>query len=188
MIFANQLKPGTAIKYEGKIFMINSTSVAGTAQRRRSFHVKMYDLHTNQNIDKSFGETDKFEEPDLKRRLVTLSYKKGREYVFMDAEDYAEFTMPEARLERAKYFLREGEEYRLLVIDGAPVWVELPTSGVLTVTETAPPANSAQGSSALKEATVEGGLVIKVPPFIKVGEKVKVSTETLEYLGKATEK
>jgi elongation factor P len=185
MIFANQLKPGTAIKHEGKIFMINSTSVAGTAQRRRSFHVKMYDLVTNQNIEKSFGEKDEFEEPDLKRRPVTLSYKKGRDYVFMDTEDYQEYVLPESRAERQRYFLRESEEYRLLVIDGSPVWVELPPSFVLTVSETAPPTNSAQGSSALKEATLEGGLVVKVPPFIKVGEKLKISTETLEYLGKA---
>jgi elongation factor P len=185
MLFANQLKPGTPVLYEGKAYMVDSTVTSGTAQRRRSFTIKMHDLRTGQNFEKSFGEMDKFEEPDLKRREVQLSYKQGKNFVFMDQEDYQEYPIPEARLEREKYFLREGETYRLMIIDEEPCGLELPTAFTLAVTETAPPANSAQGSSQLKEAKVEGGLVVKVPPFIKVGDKLRVSTETYEYLGKA---
>lgn len=185
MLFANQLKPGAAVVVDGRAMMVVSSTVAGTAQRRRTFHVKMRDVVTGQNLEKAFGETDKFEEPDLKRREVQLSYKKGRSYVFMDQEDFQEYELPEESLERARYFLREGETYRLLVIDGQPAGLELPSAFTLEVTETAPPTNLAAGSSALKEARLESGLVVKVPPFIRVGEKVRVSTETFEYLGKA---
>lgn len=185
MLFANQLKPGTPVMYEGRAFMVDSTVTSGTAQRRRSFTIKMHDLRTGQNVEKSFGETDKFDEPDLRRREVELSYKKGRNYVFMDQEDYSEFTIPEDRLAKERYFLREGEAYRLMIINDEPCGLDLPTAFVLAVTETAPPANSSQGSSQLKEATVEGGLVVKVPPFIKVGDKLRISTATYEYLSKA---
>jgi elongation factor P len=185
MLFANQLKPGSVVSYEGKTFMVDSNVTSGTAQRRRSFTIKMHDLRTGQNIEKSFGEMDKFEEPNLQRREVQLSYKKGRDFVFMDNVDYQEHSIAEARLEKERPFLREGESYRMMIIDDAPVGIELPTACVLAVVETAPPTNSAAGSSQLKEATVEGGLVVKVPPFIKVGDKLRVSTETHEYLGKA---
>jgi elongation factor P len=165
--------------------MVDSTVTSGTAQRRRSFTIKMHDLRTGQNLEKSFGEMDKFEEPDLQRREVQLSYKKGKAWVFMDNQDYQEHEIPDERLARERAFLREGESYRLMIIDGEACGLELPTAFTLAVTETAPPTNSAQGSSQLKEAKVEGGLVVKVPPFIKVGDKLRVSTETYEYLGKA---
>lgn len=184
MLFANELKPGQAVLYEGRAYLVDSNVTSGTAQRRRSFTIKMHDLRTGQNIEKSFGESDKFQEPDVKRREVELSYQKGRDFVFMDKQDYQEHVITAERLEKKKYFLREGETYRLMIIDDEPCDLELPTAFVMEVSETAPPTNSAQGSSQLKEATCEGGLVVKVPPFIKVGDKLRVSTETLEYLGK----
>jgi elongation factor P len=185
MLFANQLKPGTPVVVEGRAYMVESTSVGGTAQRRRTFHVRLRDILTGQNVEKSFGETDRFEEPELKRRDVQLSYKKGREWVFMDQEDYQEYALSEETLGRAKHFLREGEAYRILLLDGRPTGLELPSAFVLEVVETAAPTHAAQGSSAAKEAKLEGGLTVRVPPFIKVGEKIRISTDTLEYLGKA---
>lgn len=185
MIFANELKPGSTVIHEGRVCVVDSSVTSGTAQRRRSFTIKMHDLRTGQNFEKSFGETDRFEAPDIKRREVQLSYKAGRSYVFMDSEDYSEYEILEDRLAAQRWFLREGEAYRLLIIDGEPCGLDLPTAFVLAVAETAPPANSAQGSSQLKEATLEGGLVVKVPPFVKVGDKLRISTSTHEYLSKA---
>lgn len=185
MITANQLKPGTPVMVDGHAYIVESTTAAGTAQRRRTFHVKLRHVITGQNLDKSFGETDKFEEPELVKRDVQLSYRRGRDCIFMDSEDFQEYALGPAQLEKARYFLREGESYRALILDGIPVGLELPTAFTLTVTETAAPTNTAAGSSALKDALVEGGLNVKVPPFIKVGEKLRISTATLEYLGKA---
>jgi elongation factor P len=185
VLFANELKPGNAVVYEGRAYLVDSNVTSGTAQRRRSFTIKMHDLRTGQNFEKSFAEGDKFEEPDVKRREVDLSYMQGRDYVFMDKQDYQEYVMTAARLEKKRWFLRQGESYRILIIDEDPCELELPSAFILAVTETATPTNSAQGSSQLKEATTEAGLVVKVPPFIKVGDKLRVSTETLEYLGKA---
>jgi elongation factor P len=185
MLTANQLKPGTPVMVEGRAYIVDSTSVGGTAQRRRTFHVKMHDVVTGQNFEKSFGETDKFEEPELKKREVQLSYKKGREHIFMDQEDFQEYSLSEEQLAKARYFLREGESYRILILDERPVGLELPSAFTLAVTETAAPTNMAAGSSALKDALLESGLTVKVPPFIKVGERLRISTETLEYLGKA---
>jgi elongation factor P len=185
MLLANQLKPGVAVIVDGRALMVESATVAGTAQRRRTYHVRMRDILTGQNLERSFGETDKFEEPELERRNAQLSYRKGREWVFLDEEDYGERVLTDEQIERAKKFLKEGETYRLLVLDGRPVGVELPPSVTLGITETAAPLHGAQGSSALKEATLENGLIVRVPPFLKAGDRIKVSTETLEYLGKA---
>src|SRR5436853_266558 len=84
----------------------------------------------------------RFEEPDMQRREVQLSYKQGKNFVFMDQVDYQEYQIPEARLEKERYFLREGETYRLMIIDGESCGLELPSNFELTVEETAPPANS----------------------------------------------
>lgn len=185
MIFANEVKPGSTIIFEGRVCIADSNVTSGTAQRRRSFTIKMHDMRTGQNFEKSFSETDKFEEPNMKRRECALSYKSGKNFVFMDNEDYTEYEISEDSLEKQKPFLRENETYRVLIIDEQPAGLELPPSMNFVVTETAPPTNQATGSSQLKEAVCENGIVVKVPGFVKTGDKLRVSTATHEYLGKA---
>ena len=185
MLFANELKPGSTVVFDGRVFIVDSNVTSGTAQRRRSFNIKMHDMRTGQNIEKSFSETDRLEEPNMKRREVTFSYKSGQNYVFMDNEDYQEYEITQESLAKQLPFIREGETFRVLLIDEIPAGLELPAAIVLAVAETAPPTNSAAGSSQLKEATLDGGLVVKVPPFVKVGDKIRVSTDTREYLSKA---
>ncbi len=183
MISGNHLRPGSVILYGGHVYQVESSVRAGTAQRRASFHVKLRNVETGENLQKTFQGDDELEEPALEKRDAQYSYRKGRELYFLDQVDYNEHMLPEDRAGNARHFLREGDVYRLLVVDGNAIALELPPAVTLEVVETAPPMHGAS-ENVYKDAKLETGLVVKVPPFLKQGEKVRVSTETLEYLGK----
>lgn len=182
MISGNELRPGTVVEHEGRVWIVESSVRAGTAQRRASFHVKMRDARTGENLQTTFQDDDSFEEPALEKHEAQYTYRKGKDIFFLDQTTYEEHGLSETALGPSRHFLLEGETYRLILIDGAAVGVELPSAVTLTVAECAPPI---KGDGNQKDAVLDTGLRIKVPAFLKQGEKVRVSTETLEYLGKA---
>ncbi len=184
MISASHLKPGSVILHGGQIFQVEATSRGGTGQQKATFHAKLRNLETGERLERAFHGDQSFEEPAVERREAQYSYRKGREFVFIDQVDFNEHTLTENQLGNAVRFLREGEMVQLLVVDGRALSLQLPGAVALEIVETAPPVHG-QVDSVLKEAKLETGLVIKVPQFMKQGEKVRVSTETLEYLGRA---
>jgi elongation factor P len=106
-------------------------------------------------------------------------------YVFMDGESFEQMEIAGDQLGDQVNWLVESLEVKVMVFEGRALGVELPPSVEVEVTETAPQPKSATATNQLKEATVETGARIRVPPFIENGQRVKVNTETGEYLGKA---
>jgi len=103
----------------------------------------------------------------------------------MDCETFEELELGEAQFGGRSAFLVEGQEFRVTFIDGQPTSVELPDSVPMKVTFTAPPGHSVGGgSSVTKEATVENGLEVRVPLFVKTGDTIRVDTRTKAYAGK----
>jgi len=170
------------IEHEGRVWLVESSVRAGTAQRRWSFHVKMRDVRTGENLQATFQDDNSFEEPALEKHDAQFTYRKGKELFFLDQTTFEEHALSEKALGNARYFLIEGEMTELMLIDDVAFGVSLPTSMALTVTECPPPM---KGDSTLKDALLETGLTVKVPAFLRQGEKIRVSTDTLEYLGKA---
>jgi elongation factor P len=105
--------------------------------------------------------------------------------VFMDSESFEEFSLLPAALHGCEPFLSEGEEYRVMYVDGQPLSLAMPENIKLRVKETAAPSHG-QGNAGgvMKEATLDNGLEIRVPLFIKVGDAVRVDTRTKSYAGK----
>jgi elongation factor P len=100
----------------------------------------------------------------------------------MDSKTFDQFTVDSDTLGDSRWYLMENEEYGVLVYEGNPMSLNLPSSVILTVTETEPGVKGDSVSNIMKPATVETGLNIKVPLFIKEGDKVKIDTRTGEYL------
>ena len=148
--------------------------------------LKMRNLLTRAVFDKTFKAGDKFKEPDLAQVPASYLYSDGDGSHFMDQESYETHTLNGEMVGDALDYLVEGQIIQIQKYNGNPIGLQLPTHVELTVTYTEPGARGDTASgNVTKPAKLETGLEIKVPLFIKEGERVKVSTETREFAGRA---
>jgi elongation factor P len=147
--------------------------------------LKMRNLLTNAVFEKTFKANDKFKEPDLQEVEASYLYSDGDGSHFLDQESFETLTLSDAMIGNARDFLIEGALIQLHKYNGNPIGLELPTFVELEVTYTEPGAKGDSSGGATKPARLETGLEIRVPLFIKEGEKVKVSTESREFAGRA---
>jgi len=148
--------------------------------------IKMRNLLTRAVFDKTFKAGDKFKEPDLALVPSSYLYSDGDGSHFMDQETYETLTLNEDMVGDARDFLTEGLIIQIQKYNGNPIGLQMPTHVELAVTYTEPGARGDTVSSNItKPAKLETGIEIRVPLFIKEGEKVKVSTETREFAGRA---
>jgi len=148
--------------------------------------LKMRNLMTNAVFERTFKASEKFKEPDLQQVSASYLYSDGSGSYFLDQESFETHTLAEGMMGNALEFLNEGALVELVKYNGNPIGLELPAFVELTVTDAEPGVrgDSASGG-ATKVAKLETGLEIRVPLFIKEGEKVRVSTESREFGGRA---
>jgi elongation factor P len=148
--------------------------------------VKMRNLKTRAVFDKTFKAGEKFKEPDLGKVAATFLYSDGDGFHFMDQESFETHTVREEMLGDALAFLVDGQVVQILLFNGNVIGLQMPQQVELTVTYTEPGIRGDTASGSVnKAATVETGIEIRVPLFVKTGEKVRVSTETREFMGRA---
>ncbi len=148
--------------------------------------LKMRNLLTSAVFDKTFKAGDKFKEPDLQIVPASYLYSDGDGSHFLDQETYETLTLNEGMVGNALDFLIEGALLQLHKFNGNPIGLQLPTQVELDIAYTEPGVRGDTSSgSVTKIAKLQTGLEIRVPLYIKEGEKVKVSTETGEFAGRA---
>jgi elongation factor P len=147
--------------------------------------LKMRNLLTNAVFEKTFKASDKFKEPDLDSVQASYLYSDGDGSHFLDQESYETVTLNRQMVGDALDFLIEGALIDLRKFNGNPIGLELPMFVELDVASTEPAVRGDSSGGATKTARLETGLEIRVPLFIKQGEKVKVSTENREFAGRA---
>ena len=148
--------------------------------------LKMRNLLTRAVFDKTFKAGDRFKEPDLEMVEASYLYSDSEGSHFLDQESFETHTLSGDRIGNALDFLVEGALIQLHKFNGNPIGLQMPTNVELAVTYTEPGARGDTASgNVTKPAKLETGIEIKVPLFIKEGEKVKVSTETGEFAGRA---
>jgi elongation factor P len=148
--------------------------------------VKMRNLITRAVFDRTFKAGEKFAEPDLVQITASYMYADGNGYHFMDQENYETLTLSAELLGDDRKLLVDNVLVQIHKYNGNPIGLQLPPHVELTVTSTEPGVRGDTASGGVtKPATLETGLEIRVPLFIKEGEKVKVHTETREFAGRA---
>jgi elongation factor P len=148
--------------------------------------LKVRNLLTNAVFEKTFKAGDKFKEPDLQTVPTSYLYSDNEGSHFMDQDSFETLTLPEEVIGNALDFLIEGSLIELLKYNGNPIGLELPQFVELKVASTEPGVKGDSSSGTVtKPATLETGLQIRVPLFIKEGETVKVSTEDRSFSGRA---
>ena len=148
--------------------------------------LKMRNLITRAVFDKTFKASDKFKEPDLEIVPASFLYSDGSGFHFMDQDSFETHTLSAEMVGDAVDFLVEGSIIQLTKYNGSPIGLQLPPHVELGVSHTEPGSRGDTASGAVtKAAKLETGLEVRVPLFIKEGERIKVSTETREFAGRA---
>ncbi len=152
---------------------------------RANIRTKLKHIKTGAVIEKVFSSNDSFKPPDLENRKMQYLYENAGEFIFMDAQTFEQIHVAVDKLGDAKMYLLENEEYQVLFLDNEAISVDFPASVILEVVHTEPTVRGDTVSNITKPAKLQTGLEIKVPPFIKEGDRVKVDTRTGEYLERA---
>jgi len=148
--------------------------------------LRMRNLLTRAVFDKTFKASDKFKEPDLQTLPATYLYSDADASYFLDQENFETIALSGEMVGDALDFLIEGALLQIDKYNGNPIGLQLPAQAELVVTSTEPGVRGDTASGAVtKPAKLETGLEIRVPFFIKEGEKIKVTTESREYAGRA---
>lgn len=182
MFGITDLKKGALIQLDGKPYRVVEYSQKVMGRGGSIVNVRLKNLIDGSVIPKTFKGSDKLEPAQVENRTVQYLYTDGSTYFFMDGATFEQFELPADMVEDAAPYLKEGNEVSLQFFDGKVINVELPNNLYLEVTYTENVVKGDTTSSVLKDATLETGLVIKVPAFIKVGDVVKVDTRTGDYL------
>ena len=176
------LKKGALVQLEGKPFRVVEYAQKVMGRGGSIVNVRLKNLVDGSVIPKTFKGSDKLDEAEVSNRKVQYLYNDGSTYFFMDDATFEQFELPADMVEDAAPFMKEGSEVNLQFFGEKVINVELPNNLFLEVTYTENVVKGDTTSSVLKDATLETGLVVKVPAFIKVGDVVKVDTRTGDYL------
>lgn len=182
---ATNIRPGMAVQMDGRLFVVTEFEHRTPGNLRAFIQVKLRDVNTGQYIDKRLASTEEVEATTLDRRPMEYLYSDSTGHTFMDLENYDQFVLSDEVLGDAMMYLRPNTEVSVTVHEGNPLFVELPSSVELAVTDTPPGIKGATVTNQLKEATCETGLKTKVPQFINNGDTIKVSTNDGAYQSRA---
>jgi elongation factor P len=188
LVGANELKRKMLIAVEGQPFAVVEVFHASPTARGATTMVRtrLRNLLTGAVLEKSFRSGEKFEEPDVQLAPASFLYADGEGFHFMDEATYEQFLLPADALGDDRGYLKEGVGVQILKYNGEAVSVQLPQYVELVVTSTEPGVSGDRASGRdLKPATLETGLEVRVPLFIKEGETVRVNTQTGEVAGRA---
>lgn len=187
MITTSDFKKGLVIQIDGAPCIIIDVAFQSPSARGANTMVKTKyrNLITSQVLEKTFRSGDKVDEADFERHKGQFLYADGNNGIFMDLESYDQFEVGEEQFSTLSPYLLEGTEVILGLFQGKLVNVDLPMVVELVVTETAPVLKHATAQAQTKEAILETGLKIQVPPYLEAGEKIKVDTRDGRFISRA---
>jgi len=187
MFTTSDFKKGLVIQLDGAPCLIVDVVVQSPTARGANTMVKTKyrNLITAHVLEKTFRSGDKVDEADFERHKGQFLYADDSRGVFMDLENFEQFEMEEEAFEPLAPYLLEGAEVVLGLSEGRMVNVELPMTVELIVTETAPVMKNATATAQTKEATLETGLKLQVPPYLESGERIKVDTRDGRFISRA---
>jgi elongation factor P len=180
------IKRGMLIRHQGHVYFIDDFSERHTGKMKPTVHVVLRDARDGRHVNRALDDLLPLEEVTGGYRQMQYLYAKGDAFVFMDSSTFEQLELREAQLQGHQPFLKEGEEFRVLFAGEEPLRLEMPEIVTLTVADTAAPTHSVGSTGGvLKEATLENGLMVRVPLFIKSGDPIRIDTRTKTYVGKA---
>ena len=185
MATTNDLKNGMTLDIEGQLWTVVEFQHVKPGKGPAFVRTKLKQVMTGKVVDKTFNAGVKVEIAVLEKREMNFLYKEGDDFVFMDNENFDQMTISTATVGDASNFMLENTVAIVAIHEDNPLYIELPASVELTVTYTEPGLQGDRSSGGTKPATVETGIEVQVPLFIKQDEKILVDTRDGSYQGRA---
>jgi elongation factor P len=186
MISTNQFKNGNHIEVDGVVFKVVEFQHVKPGKGGAFVRTKLRRASDGNVIDRTFRAGEKFRAVRTEARKMQFLYADGTDAHFMDSQSFEQLAVPETAVADSLRWLKPNDEIDLLFIDNKPASVQLPASVELEVTETEPGVRGDTASGGgNKPATLETGATIQVPLFVNIGDRVKVQTESGEYMSRA---
>jgi elongation factor P len=186
VISTNQFKNGMHVEVDGTVYKILGFQHVKPGKGGAFVRTKLRRANDGAVIDKTFRAGEKFRPVRTEARKMQFLYSDGTDAHFMDVRSYEQMSVPEDEVRDSLKWVVPNEEVDVLYVDESPSDVQVPTAVELTVAETAPGVrgDTASGGGD-KPATLESGVVVRVPLFVNVGDRVRVDTRSGEYVSRA---
>ena len=181
------IKNGVVLNIDGQLWSVIEFQHVKPGKGGAFVRTKLKNVVTGKVVDRTYNAGAKIDLDNVDRRDFTYLYSDGDGFVFMDATDYDQLTVPAAVVGDAANFMLENQSVTIALNNGNPLYVDLPASVVLEISYTEPGLQGDRSTGGTKPATVETGYEIQVPLFLETGTKVKVDTRTGDYLGRVND-
>jgi elongation factor P len=179
---ASQMQKGQTVKIDGKLYVIVDYQHVKLGKGGAVYQTKLKSLTDGLTQNVRLRSEENVEEAYLDKRKYEYLYSAGSEHVLMDTTTYDQITLDDDAFGDGAKYLKPNTQLQVSMYEGKPIIVELPNAVDLEVTDTPPEIKGATATNQNKSATLETGLVVQVPPFIKVGDIIRVDTRTGGYI------
>lgn len=174
-----------AVLYNGEVSVVLDTQHRTPGNLRAFVQASLRSIRTGKTTDVRFSSTERVDVVPMTTRKMEFSYKDGEDFVFSDPETFETLTLAPEVVGDAKNYLVENGPITVTFVEEKAVQLDLPSSVVLTVTSAAEGVRGDSATNVQKPVTLETGIIVQVPLFIKEGEKIKIDTRTGKYMERA---
>ena len=185
MATANDLRRGMAISYNGDICVVLDSQHRTPGNLRAFVQATLRSIRSGRSSDVRFSSTEKIDVVPMVTKKMEFSYKDGADFVFSDPETYETVTLTPEIVGDLKNYLVENGTVTVTFVEDKAVSIELPSSVVLTVSDAPEGIRGDSANNVQKPVTMETGITVQAPLFIKTGEKIKIDTRTGKYMERA---
>ena len=185
MATTNDLKNGMTLNLDGQLWNVIEFQHVKPGKGGAFVRTKMRSVLSGKVVEKTFNAGVKVEVASVEKRDMQFLYRDGEDFMFMDSTNYDQISISKQTVGDAVDYMLENADAIVAMHEGNPLFIELPASVELVVTYTEPGLQGDRSSGGTKPATVETGITVQVPLFIKQDEKIFVDTRTGAYLGRA---
>jgi elongation factor P len=185
MASPTDIRKGKVLLHGGEPHLVTEMQHRTQGRQAGFVQITMRNLRTGSSTNTKIRTTESVEFCYMERKKLEFSYRDSDGYHFVDGETFEEAIIPEKLVEDIRRFLIETKSYDVMFVDGNPLGVELPAAIEMCVREAPDAIRGDSASNVQKTVTMESGLVVQVPLFIKVGDVLRIGTEYGEYLGRA---
>ncbi len=182
---ATDIRKGQAVFYENQLWIVHEATRVAKGNWRSYMQIKLKNFKSGQVVDNRFNMDEKLESPHVEDRPYEFLYRDGDDFVLMDTKDFEQHHVSKDIMPDAELYLKGNERLVAKLMEGQIIGVDLPNIVELQVADAPPVVKGATATNQSKEAILETGLKVRVPPFISPGEVVRVDTRTGEYIERA---
>lgn len=185
---ASEVKKGEVVSLNGQLLQVKNVEVQSPSARGAAtlYKMRFSNVQNGGKVEERFKGDDILERIELLKRAVSYSYDEGEAIVFMDDEDYSQYSVAKSDLEDELLFITESiKGVSVLIVDDAVIGIELPQSVEMEIQETSPAIKGASASARTKPAIFGTGLSVQVPEYLAPGERIRINTAEKKFMGRA---